>query len=221
MSNNTGRPMRGERRTMRASQDLFLSNLNFADDGDEEKERAHQEAPLARASAISLLHGGQITDEERQSKRGFWSPIANAVALVDVLCKGGLVQEAMKLFGLMRQKVPYDAIYIDVVVGIDKTAKFDDIRRIFGKMQKHGVVPIACSYKIPIQGLCRGWKLEDSVEFCTEMLGAGHSPNVMAFMGLVDGFCKRKGWGAGGVWWVVVKEAENVVKRLQEGDVLF
>ncbi|URE13899.1 hypothetical protein MUK42_14542 [Musa troglodytarum] len=45
------------------------------------------------------------------------------------------------------------------------------------------------------------------------MLGAGHLPSVIAFMGLVlvDGFCKEKG----------VKEAENVVKRLQEGDVLF
>lgn len=84
--------------------------------------------------------------------------IPNAVAMVVVLCKGGLVQEAMKLFGLMRQKgmVPYDVIYIAVVVGIHKTAKFDDIRRIFRKMHKHGVVPIAFSYKILIQGLCRG-----------------------------------------------------------------
>ncbi|RZS16345.1 hypothetical protein BHM03_00048322 [Ensete ventricosum] len=79
MSNNTGRPMRGERRRGDGSQDLFLSNLNFADDGDEEKERAHQEAPLSRASAISLLHGGQIIDEERQSKRGFWSVPAIAI----------------------------------------------------------------------------------------------------------------------------------------------
>ncbi|CAL9095449.1 unnamed protein product [Musa acuminata var. zebrina] len=55
----------------------------------------------------------------------------------------------------------------------------------------------------------RNWRIQ--LSSARRLLGTGHSPSVMPFMGLVDGFCKKKG----------VKEAENVVKRLQEGDVLF
>ncbi|CAL9133757.1 unnamed protein product, partial [Musa textilis] len=104
--------------------------------------------------------------------------IPNAVAMLDGLCKDGLIQEAMKLFGSMREKgtMPEVVIYTAAVEGFCKAAKFDEAKRIFRKMQKNGIAPNAFSYKVLIQGLCKGKKLEDSVEFCMEMLDAGHSP---------------------------------------------
>ncbi|XP_073004026.1 uncharacterized protein [Typha latifolia] len=136
--------------------------------------------------------------------------IPNAVAMLDGLCKDGLIQEAMKLFGLMREKgtIPEVVIYTAVVEGFCKAAKFDDAKRIFRKMQKNGIVPNAFSYSVLIQGLCRGGKLEDAVEFCTEMFEAGHSPNAATYIGLVDGFCKEKG----------VEEGEKIVRNFRERD---
>ncbi|KAG1363296.1 pentatricopeptide repeat-containing protein [Cocos nucifera] len=134
--------------------------------------------------------------------------IPNAVAMLDGLCKDGLVQEAMKLFGLMREKgtIPEVVIYTAVVEGFCKAAKFDDAKRIFRKMQKNGIMPNAFSYAVLIQGLCKGGKLEDSVEYCMEMLDAGHLPSAATFTGLVDRYCKEKG----------VEEAGSLVRTLRE-----
>lgn len=134
--------------------------------------------------------------------------IPNAVAMLDGLCKSGLVQEAMKLFGLMREKgsIPEVVVYTAVVEAFCKARKLDDAVRIFKKMQGNGVIPNAFSYWLLIQGLCKGGRLDDAVAFCVEMFEAGHSPNAMTFVGLVDEVCKAKG----------VEEAEKLVRSFQD-----
>ena len=132
--------------------------------------------------------------------------IPNAVAMLDGLCKDGLVQEALKLFGLMREKgtIPEIVIYTAVVEGFTKAHKADDAKRIFRKMQSSGISPNAFSYTVLIQGLYKCSRLQDAFEFCVEMLEAGHSPNTTTFVGLVDGFCKEKG----------VEEAKGAIRTL-------
>ncbi|ESW28907.1 hypothetical protein PHAVU_002G027800 [Phaseolus vulgaris] len=132
--------------------------------------------------------------------------IPNAVAMLDGLCKDGLVQEALKLFALMREKgtIPEIVIYTAVVEGYTKADKADDAKRIFRKMQSSGISPNAFSYTVIVQGLYKCRRLQDAFEFCVEMLEAGHSPNVTTFVSLVDGFCKEKG----------VEEAKDAVKTL-------
>ncbi|XP_049399356.1 pentatricopeptide repeat-containing protein At4g38150 [Solanum stenotomum] len=134
--------------------------------------------------------------------------IPNAVAMLDGLCKDGLVQEAMKLFGLMREKgtIPEVVIYTAVVDGFFKAQKFDDAVRIFRKMQGNGIIPNAFSYGILIRGLSQGKRLDDALEFCLEMLEAGHSPNVVTFVTLVDGFCKEKS----------LEDAQNLIKTVRQ-----
>ncbi|GFP99100.1 pentatricopeptide repeat-containing protein at4g38150 [Phtheirospermum japonicum] len=121
--------------------------------------------------------------------------IPNAVAMLDGLCKDGLVQDAMKLFGLMREKgtIPEVVVYTAVVEGFCKAHKFDDAIRIFKKMQSNGVVPNAFSYQVLIRGLCSGKRLDDACAFTIGMLEAGHSPNLATFTGLVDGYCRERG----------------------------
>ncbi|RZC45818.1 hypothetical protein C5167_038774 [Papaver somniferum] len=143
--------------------------------------------------------------------------IPNAVAMLDGLCKDGLIQEAMKLFGLMREiaTIPEVVIYTAVVEGFCKARKFDDAKRIFRKMQNNGNSPNAFSYTVLIQGLlpftkkkCEGMtsRLEDALDFCVEMLEAGHSPNVVTFVSLVEGYVVDKGVG----------EANSMIGRLRE-----
>ncbi|KAL3498404.1 hypothetical protein ACH5RR_041136 [Cinchona calisaya] len=134
--------------------------------------------------------------------------IPNAVAMLDGLCKDGLVQEAMKLFGLMREKgtIPEVVIYTAVVEGFCKAQKLDDAVRIFRKMQSNGITPNAFSYGVLIQGLYRGKRLDDAKEFCLEMLENGHSPNVATFISLVDGFCREKG----------LEEAQTMINTLRQ-----
>lgn len=134
--------------------------------------------------------------------------IPNAVAMLDGLCKDGLVKEAMNLFGLMREKgtIPEVVVYTAVVEGFCKAAKFDDAKRVFRKMQSNGIVPNAFSYRVLVQGLCKGKKLEESVEFCVEMLEAGHLPNPATFVGLVDLACSEGGG----------EEAMGAIRRLRD-----
>ncbi|CAO2183756.1 unnamed protein product [Urochloa humidicola] len=134
--------------------------------------------------------------------------IPNAVAMLDGLCKNGLVQDAMKLFGLMREKgaIPEVVIYTAVVEAFCKAAKLDDAVRIFRKMQGNGVIPNAFSYWLLIQGLYKGGRLDDAVGFCVEMFEAGLSPNAETFVGLVNAVCKTKG----------VDEGEKLVQSFQD-----
>ncbi|XP_004512019.1 uncharacterized protein [Cicer arietinum] len=134
--------------------------------------------------------------------------IPNAVAMLDGLCKDGNVQEALKLFGLMREKgtIPEIVIYTAVVEGYTKAHKADDAIRIFRKMQSNGISPNAYSFTVLIQGLYKCSRLQDALEFCVEMLEAGYSLNVTTFVGVVDGFCKEDG----------VEEAKGVIKTLTE-----
>jgi len=83
--------------------------------------------------------------------------VPNAVAMLDGLCKDGLVQEAMKLFGTMREKgtIPEVVIYTAVVDGFCKAHKFDDAKRVFRKIQSNGITPNAFSYGVLIQGLSK------------------------------------------------------------------
>lgn len=134
--------------------------------------------------------------------------IPNAVAMLDGLCKDGLVQEALKLFGLMREKgsMPEVVVYTAVVEGFCQAQSFDDAKRIFRKMQNNGIVPNAFSYTVLIKGLFKAKKLDEAVDFCVEMLENGHSPNVTTFTGLVHEFCKEKG----------VEEARKVIVTLRQ-----
>lgn len=121
--------------------------------------------------------------------------IPNAVAMLDGLCKDGLVQDAMKLFAKMRERgtIPEVVVYTAVVEAFCKSGKPDDAVRIFRKMQSSKVVPNAFSYNLIVQGLCRCKRSEESLGFCVEMLEAGHSPNVGSFVRLVQGLCDEKG----------------------------
>ncbi|GAB4852987.1 hypothetical protein Ancab_017176 [Ancistrocladus abbreviatus] len=134
--------------------------------------------------------------------------IPNAVAMLDGLCKDGLTQEALKLFGLMREKgrMPEVVIYTAVVDGFCQAQKLDDAKRIFKKMQSNGIVPNAFSYTVLIKGLCRGKRLDDAVDYCLEMLEAGHSPNVATFTGLVDVLCVDKG----------VEETRKIIESIKQ-----
>jgi pentatricopeptide repeat protein len=134
--------------------------------------------------------------------------VPNAVAMLDGLCKNGLMQDTMKLFGLMREKgaIPEVVIYTAVVDAFCKAAKLDDAVRILRKMQGNGIIPNAFSYWLLIQGLCKGGRLDDAVVFCVEMFEAGLSPNAETFVDMVDAVCKAKG----------VHEGEMLVRSFQD-----
>ena len=186
----------------------FLERFKLGLDNKREKQPSDSEAAArARKKEEEKLSPPQDANEifKKMKETGL---IPNAVAMLDGLCKDGLIQEAMKLFGLMREKgtIPEVVIYTAVVDGFCKAHKLDDAKRIFRKMQSKGVTPNAFSYTVLIHGLYKCNQLDDAIEFCLEMLEAGHSPNVITFVGLVDGLCKEKG----------VEEAEIVIGSLRQ-----
>lgn len=188
------------------SDQSFLEQFKLGVDRNKEKFPTPQSEQQHKVSE-SPLPAPEDADEifKKMKETGL---IPNAVAMLDGLCKDGLVQEAMKLFGLMREKgtLPEVVIYTAVVDGFCKSHKMEDAKRIFRRMQSNGITPNAFSYTVLILGLYKCNKIEDAVEFCVEMLEAGHSPNVTTFVGLVDGLCKEKG----------VEEARRVIAVLRQ-----
>ncbi|XP_022743903.1 pentatricopeptide repeat-containing protein At4g38150-like [Durio zibethinus] len=186
----------------------FLEKFKLGLNNKREKQPSYSEAAAqVRKRQEEKLSPPQDANEifKKMKETGL---IPNAVAMLDGLCKDGLIQEAMKLFGLMREKgtIPEVVIHTAVVDGFCKAHKLDDAKRIFRKMQSKGVTPNAFSYTVLIQGLYKCNQLDDAIEFCLEMLEAGHSPNVTTFVGLVDGLCKEKG----------VEEAQSVIGTLKQ-----
>ncbi|KAJ9153279.1 hypothetical protein P3X46_026735 [Hevea brasiliensis] len=178
------------------------------------KEEKSIDSPRLNASAATNTKEGKSIDspppdaEDIFKKMKETGLIPNAVAMLDGLCKDGLVQEAMKLFGLMREKgtMPDVVVYTAVVDGFCKAHKLDDAKRIFRKMLDNGIAPNAFSYTVLIQGLYKCKLLDDAVDFSFQMLDAGHSPSVTTFVGLVDGLCREKG----------VEEAQRVIAALRQ-----
>ncbi|KAH7511506.1 hypothetical protein FEM48_Zijuj09G0148900 [Ziziphus jujuba var. spinosa] len=190
----------------------FLEKFKLGADKFSDNKRENTDQQVSEPPPPQPQQPPEDADEifKKMKKTGL---IPNAVAMLDGLCKDGLVQEAMKLFGLMREKgtIPEVVIYTAVVEGFCKAQKLDNAKRIFRKMKNNGINPNAFSYSVLIQGLYSCKNFEDAVEFCMEMLEDGHSPNVSTFVGLIDGLCREKG----------VEEAQNVIgKLMQKGFVL-
>ncbi|XP_043709071.1 pentatricopeptide repeat-containing protein At4g38150 [Telopea speciosissima] len=225
------RPLTGGHRDERSYTDPFTHKLNFGSNLDNDKKmnqsnenspvqftisEEKREKPHQNATSVTsdVTEDKAASDEQPEDADEIFKKMKgtglmpNAVAMLDGLCKDGLVEESRKLFGLMREKrnIPEVVTYTAVVEGFCKAHKFDDAKRIFRKMQNKGVSPNPFSYGVLVQGLCKGRRLEDAVEFCVEMLEAGYFPNVATFVGLVDGICKGKG----------LEEATNVIGRLRE-----
>lgn len=190
----------------------FLEKFKLGLENKREKQPSDSEAAAAASQGRRKEQEKKVSEPQDSNeifkKMKETGLIPNAVAMLDGLCKDGLIQEAMKLFGLMREKgtIPEVVIYTAVVDGFCKAHKLDDAKRIFRKMQSKGITPNAFSYTVLIQGLYKCNQLDDAIEFCLEMLEAGHSPNVTTFVGLVDGLCKEKG----------VEEAQSVIETLRQ-----
>ncbi|XP_044490379.1 pentatricopeptide repeat-containing protein At4g38150-like [Mangifera indica] len=203
--NNTGRarPQPSKIADDVQSNENFLEKFKFSVEKKAEKP-SQNHTPTATQHKIEPP---QDADEifKKMKETGL---IPNAIAMLDGLCKDGLDQEAMKLFGSMQEKstIPEVVIYPAVVDGFCKAHKLDDAKRIFRKLQTNGISPNAFSYGVLIQGLCNANKFEGASDYCIETLEAGHSPNVTTFVGLVEGFCGEKG----------VEKAQSAIATLRQ-----
>ncbi|GLT87197.1 hypothetical protein SLE2022_052940 [Rubroshorea leprosula] len=201
-----------KRRDDSQSDNSFLERFKLGLDNRTEKQPLTNSNSATAAAEITQEQEEKLSEPEDSDeifkKMKETGLIPSAVAMLDGLCKDGLVQEAMKLFGLMREKgtIPEVVIYTAVVDGFCKAHKLDDAKRVFRKMQNNGITPNAFSYAVLIQGLYKCNKLDDAVDFSMEMLEAGHSPNVTTFVGLVNGLCGEKG----------VEEAQGVIENLKQ-----
>ncbi|KAM1483350.1 hypothetical protein ACFX1Q_035256 [Malus domestica] len=105
-------------------------------------------------------------------------------------------EEADQIFKKMKETglIPNAVAMLD---GLGKDGLVQEAMKLFGSMREKGTIP---------EGLYRANNLEDAAEFCSEMLEAGHSPNVATFVGLIDAVCKEKD----------TEEAESVIGKLKQ-----
>ncbi|CAN8278887.1 unnamed protein product [Cochlearia groenlandica] len=208
------RPLRGERSSSKPNRESpslsdhsFLEQFKLGVNPKPTKSELNQTPqPHQKEDPLPLPPPEDSDEIFKKMKAGGLIP--NAVAMLDGLCKDGLVHEAMKLFGLMREKgtIPEVVIYTAVVEGFCKAHKIEDAKRIFRKMQSNGITPNAITYGVLIRGLYNCKLVDDAVDMCGEMLDSGHSPNIATFVGLVDSLCRGKG----------VEQAQSVIDSLNQ-----
>ncbi|KAH9621020.1 hypothetical protein KSS87_005303, partial [Heliosperma pusillum] len=199
------RPLKSDKRGEKEDGE-FLEKFKLGGVGEKESRSDEVHTPPPPPQEEKMEASEEANEIFKKMKKSGLIP--NAVAMLDGLCKDGLVHEAMKLFGLMREKgnMPEVVVYTAVVEGFCQAHKIDDAKRIFKKMQDNGIVANAFSYTVLVNGLCKAKRLEEAFDLCVEMLEAGHSPNVATFTGLVHEFCKENG----------VEDGQRVVGMLKE-----
>lgn len=197
------RPLKGDEEGGKEGGDL-LEKFKLDDEDKEDQSDESQHAIKSQEEKMEPTEDAEVIFKKMKQS----GLIPNAVAMLDGLCRDGLVQEAMKLFEVMREKrtMPEVVVYTAVVEGFCQAQKLDDAKRVFRKMQGNGIAPNAFSYAVLIKGLSRGKRLEDAVDICVEMLEAGHLPNVTTFTALVHEFCEEKS----------VEEAQSMIDTLKQ-----
>ncbi|XP_026451012.1 pentatricopeptide repeat-containing protein At1g62910-like [Papaver somniferum] len=106
-------------------------------------------------------------------------------AIIDTLCKGGLVDQALVLFSEMHR----DSNAVPINILIDAHCK-DEGKRVFEGMVSRGISADITTYTTLIHGHCLHGQWEEARRYFDEMMDRGILLNIVTFSILIDAHCK-------------------------------
>lgn len=112
--------------------------------------------------------------------------------MVDGLCKGGYINEALDLCGFAKSKgITLNIItYNSVINGLCRQGHIVDAFRLFDSLERIDLVPSEITYATLIDSLRREGFLLDAKQLFESMVLKGFKPNTHVYNSIIDGFCK-------------------------------
>ncbi|XP_004296481.1 PREDICTED: pentatricopeptide repeat-containing protein At5g57250, mitochondrial-like [Fragaria vesca subsp. vesca] len=112
--------------------------------------------------------------------------------MVDGLCKGGYISEALDLCGFAKTKgITLNIVtYNSVINGLCRQGHLVDAFRLFDSLEIINLVPSEITYAILIDALRREGFLLDAKQLFEKMVVKGFKPNTHVYNSIIDGFCK-------------------------------
>ncbi|PRQ37198.1 putative tetratricopeptide-like helical domain-containing protein [Rosa chinensis] len=112
--------------------------------------------------------------------------------MVDGLCKGGYISEALDLCGFAKSKgITLNIIaYNSVINGLCRQGHLVDAFRLFDSLERINLVPSEITYATLIDSLRREGFLLDAKQLFESMVLKGFKPNTHVYNSIIDGFCK-------------------------------
>lgn len=112
--------------------------------------------------------------------------------MIDGLCKGGYLIQALDLCDFARKKgVAFNIVtYNSVINGLCQQGCLVDALRLFDSLEKIDLVPSEITYAILIDTLGKEGYLVDAKELFERMIFKGVDPNTRVYNSLIDNYCK-------------------------------
>ncbi|KAK7284015.1 hypothetical protein RIF29_13766 [Crotalaria pallida] len=129
------------------------------------------------------------------------------VALIDGYGKGGIVQEAVKIFqkmkelGIQRTVKSYDTLFKVIL----RRGRYMMAKRYYNLMLREGVEPTRHTYNILLWGMFLSLRLDTAVRLYADMISRGILPDVVTYNTLINGYYRFK----------KVEEAENLFVEMK------
>ncbi|XP_024519079.1 pentatricopeptide repeat-containing protein At1g09900 [Selaginella moellendorffii] len=112
--------------------------------------------------------------------------------LIEGLCKGDRIDEALRLYELMRgNNVPADIFtYNNMIECISKLGMVEQAEKVLKTMEESDCKPDKFIYTRVINGFCKLGNFKNAVVLLGRMKEAGYAPDAVVFDCIIGGLCK-------------------------------
>ncbi|XP_026432395.1 pentatricopeptide repeat-containing protein At5g16640, mitochondrial-like [Papaver somniferum] len=151
--------------------------------------------PISRRCTKKLQEGKEAKNWQKPD-------VFSYNAIIDTLCKGGLLDQALVLFTEMLHDsnvVPDVVAYTILINGFGNSGRLKEAKSFFDEMVSRGISANLTTYNSMIHGHCVRAQQEEARRYFDEMMDRGISPDTVTFNILVDSHCKdgmtEDAWG--------------------------
>ncbi|EFJ34558.1 hypothetical protein SELMODRAFT_81759 [Selaginella moellendorffii] len=169
----------------RMVEDLMAKNFTFSDSTADALVRIFCKA-LAVDKAVRFL--------KWMSSKGLQVAMSTFEynCLIEGLCKGDRIDEALRLYELMRgNNVPADIFtYNNMIECISKLGMVEQAEKVLKTMEESDCKPDKFIYTRVINGFCKLGNFKNAVVLLGRMKEAGYAPDAVVFDCIIGGLCK-------------------------------
>ncbi|XP_057417245.1 pentatricopeptide repeat-containing protein At2g37230 [Lotus japonicus] len=125
------------------------------------------------------------------------------VALIEGYGRAGIVQEAVKVFQMQKERTvkSYDAVFKVIL----RRGRYMMAKRYYNAMLREGIEPTRHTYNILLWGMFLSLRLDTAIRLYEDMKTRGVSPDVVTYNTLINGYYRFK----------KVEEAENLFVEMK------
>ncbi|KAK4757601.1 hypothetical protein SAY87_018902 [Trapa incisa] len=112
--------------------------------------------------------------------------------IIDGLCKGGYLHEALDLHSFARKRgIVFNIISYNIIIkGLCRQGRLTEAFRLYDSLERIGLVPSEITYATLIDVLCRERLMPDASKLFHAMISRGIEPRTHVYNSFIDGYSK-------------------------------